>query len=227
MIDFSGPHQTDHLPDSINKELPYNPILLFGSIPIDDFFKEVKRGIDVFIDNLEGLSAGSIGRYASEILSDYQIKSILIDPDNFVPGIEIRKVPGHKFPPDKIADKNSTYNCTYVKYSFKINGNKSLIAVKPNFRQMSEDVIIELDGDSFSIGYQTLSSGIDLTQGEITEIKEYIKNIINQLPRMQLAINKEIAVFNPGLFDYAMLKLEKKLKRIDKYKALIDDLRNL
>ncbi|GJM30193.1 MAG: hypothetical protein DHS20C17_28280 [Cyclobacteriaceae bacterium] len=205
---------------------------LFKEGTIDKIFHDVLNNIRTEIDSLRDsqILSGSLSDLSKSIADSHQISELEIDLDNRMVDVVMVDVPGTSplFPPGTDVMGDQLYPCARVNYGFTIDsGDLNLLSLQPTAVAFNHDVSFEVDGNQFTIGYQTRNATLELSQTWRDKTKEWLRVIIDRLREVINASNKEVQEFNSSLQGQVSEALEAKREELQRRKDQNDDLNKL
>jgi hypothetical protein len=188
---------------------------IFNSKPIIKHLQELNAGLVSQVNQLseEAIVGDDVVSLSERVLIGFKQDTLEInfDRQSIETTTSMEQVPGSSFTFEYFVEKNKYYSCANVCYYFKFKGSSNLLNLSPFGRSLSQAYDVKINGNSFSICYQTLYSNEDLNEDIKNQIKVFIRNFVDESKFIQEQLNKElIEYYNSRLNTVKQLILERK-----------------
>lgn len=188
-------------------------IQLFNDAPIEQAFNKVLLGIDKTISNLPeaNLLNEPLDDISTRIARSYRITPLNIDFEGRTANVGMKSIKGSDFPYTYNVEKEKSYECAIIEYTFPVDGSLELLSVRPQSISLTHQAYAYLkDKQSFTIYHQTLHGNIELSDAVKEQVRSTLRPLFEQLPQVQAAINKEVEDFNASIGKYALESLQQR-----------------
>ena len=205
-------------------------IKLFREKRIEEAFKIVLQNVQHRIDGLSenDILKGDLNHLSENFSNKFQLAKLKIDLSNRDVSTIMTDIPGSSFPLGTDVRRNQYYSCAKVNYTFSIqSGEVELLSVIPSKNSFNHEVVADVNGNQFTIGYQTRYANVNISGQVKEEVKQSIRPIIDSMEQMIDIINTEVNAFNGKLKKDIRDALEKRKSEIQKLNKQNHDLNNL
>jgi|GEM_PF-3326055 len=203
---------------------------LFQERSINELFDSTLKKVNSRINDVEDgeIIQLELIDIAKNITSRFIIRELDVDFDSRSSEVVMVNIPGSYFPITFFADKNKSYPCAKVNYTFTVSSNNTdLLTVRPNSSSLEYSIRAEIGNNWFTIGVQTQYANTNLSK-EVTEnVKNQMRKTLSTLKEEIAALNKEIKTFNDNLEGKILNILEQKRQALVIRNKLNDDLNQL
>ena len=189
------------------------------NLPVSNMVKSVKR-----IDEHRILNTDT-DTLTDEIFKSFKRNHLEIDFSDREVNVKMVDLPAGYFPRSYDVRRGKTYPCAKANYTFTVkSGEMDLLAVQPNQNQFMANVDASINGNNFTIGYQTHYGNIELSEEIKKEIKNTMAKTIEQMESTVIGINQDLDVYNSEMKRMIRENIEKRKVDIEKKNSQNDDL---
>lgn len=189
-------------------------------------FENVKfilnKNIEKRINNIDKgkIINSDLASLREELIKTMKIKILDIDLEDRETETILKKMIGKQLPPGYDVEPNEETMRAKVFYTFKVkSGEMTLLNVIPLKNYLNELVPATVTSNTFTIGYQTYSQSITLTENERIEVVEWRRRIIIEIRNAIDEVNTEIENYNSEISHKVEILLN---KRYDDFKSQDD-----
>lgn len=137
-------------------------------------------------------------------------------------------LPAKLFPRGYDVRQGKSYSCAKAFYTFNVkSGEVGLLSVQPNINPFMSNVDTTINGNSFTIGYQTYYGSIELSDEIKKDIKNTMAKTIAEMESTVNGINQDLEVFNTEIKRLIKENIEKRKVEIEKKNSQNNELNDL
>ncbi|SEA51060.1 hypothetical protein [Bizionia paragorgiae] len=201
-------------------------IKLFNEHHINHWLQKTFKSAINEVDGLHeyNLTNGNVEQLRNDVYNQYKEKPLEVDFEKKSANVEMTQISGKFFPPGADVNRNQSYSCARVVWSFNIKQSSKFLYSSPSNHSF-EKVLVDVDNlTKLHIYYHTTYGSKELSEPLKKEVKNWISELVPKIENTITLINKEIAEFNEAMLPKIQERIEERIAEIEKKNNQNDDL---